>query len=74
MMTEWSRRRMTILLAGSVLIVGLFLAIVVMEPRVCGMDEGACFQSRNLPRYLIGGASVVLAIVIVATGMAGHDD
>lgn len=64
---------MTILLAGSVIIMGLFLAIVVMEPRACRMDEDACFNSRNIPRYLTGGASVLLAIVIVTTGMARHN-
>ncbi len=62
-----------ILLAGSVLIVGLFLAIIVVEPRVCGMDEDGCFSSRNIFRYLTGGVSVLLAIVIVITGMARSD-
>jgi hypothetical protein len=71
--TERSRRRVTIVIAGAVVIVGSFLAIVVIEPRTCGMDEFECFASRDIYRYLAGFVSVLLSIVIVITGMAGHD-
>jgi hypothetical protein len=74
-MTTASRgRRIAFLAAALVLVLGLFLAIVVIEPRTCGMDEFDCFGSRNIFRCLIGFASVLLAIVIVVTGMARHDD
>jgi uncharacterized membrane protein len=74
-MTTASRgRRIAFLAAVLVLVVGLFLAIVIMEPRTCGMDEFECFASRNIYRYVTGFVSVLLALVIVVTGMAGHDD
>jgi uncharacterized membrane protein len=74
MAPAWRGRRIAFLAAALVLIVGLFMAILVMEPRTCGMDEFECFDSRNIYRYLTGFVSVLLAIVIVATGMARHDD
>jgi uncharacterized membrane protein len=74
-MTTASRgRRIAFLAAALVLVAGLFVAIVVMEPRTCGMDEFDCFGSRNIYRYLTGFVSVFLAIVIAAIGMATHDD
>jgi type IV secretory pathway VirB2 component (pilin) len=74
-MTKASRaRRISFLAATLVLLVGLFLAIVVMEPRTCGMDEFDCFAARNIYRYLTGFVSALLAIVIVVTGFATHDD
>jgi uncharacterized membrane protein len=74
MTTASSRRRIALLAAALVLLVGLFLAVVVLEPRTCGMDEFDCFGSRNMYRYLTGFASLLLAIVIVALGLATHDD
>lgn len=74
MAPAWRGRRIVFLAAALVLVVGLFVAILVMEPRTCGMDEFACFDSRNIYRYLTRFVSVLLAIVIVATGMARHDD
>jgi uncharacterized membrane protein len=68
-----SRRGIAFLAAALVLLVGLFLAIVVLDPRTCGMDEFDCFGSRNIYRYLTGFASVLLATVIVALGLATHD-
>jgi uncharacterized membrane protein len=74
-MTSASRsRRIAFLAAVLVLVVGLVMAIVVMEPRTCGMDEFDCFGSRNIYRYLTGFVSALLALVIVVTGMARHDD
>ena len=58
----------------SVLLVGFFLAIVVLEPWTCGMDEFDCFGSRNIYRYVTGFGSVLLAAVIVALGLATHED
>jgi hypothetical protein len=63
---------MAFLAAALVLLVGLILAVVVLEPRPCGMDEFDC--SPNMLRYLTGLASVLVAIVIVALGLAAHDD
>ena len=74
MMTAARSRRIAFVAAALVLVLGLFLAIVVMEPRSCGMDEFDCFGSRNIYRYLTGFASVLLAVVIAALGMAAHDD
>ncbi len=74
-MTTASRgRRIAFLAAALVLVGGLVLAILVMEPRTCGMDEFDCFGSRNIYRYLTGFASVLLAVVIVAIGMATNSD
>jgi hypothetical protein len=73
MTTRTLSRWIVYLIAGSVLVVGLFLAVVVMEPRVCGMDEFECFDSRNVPRYLTGAVAVVVAIVIVITGVVRRD-
>ena len=70
MTTASSRRRIAILAAALVLLVGLFLAIVILEPRTCGMDNFDC--SPNMYRYLTGFAAVLLAIVIVALGLATH--
>jgi hypothetical protein len=67
-----SRRGIAFLAAALVLLVGL-LAIVVLDPRTCGMDEFDCFGSRNIYRYLTGFAAVLLASVIVALGLATHD-
>jgi uncharacterized membrane protein len=72
MTTASSRRGIAFLAAALVLLVGLFVAVVVLEPRTCGMDEFDC--SRNMYRYLTGFASVLLASVIVALGLATHDD
>ena len=74
-MTTGSRgRRIAFLAAVLVLVVGLFLAVVVMEPRTCGMDEFDCFGSQNIYRYLTGFVSVLLAIVVAVTAMTRHDD
>ena len=74
-MTMASRgRRVAFLAAALVLVLGLVLAIVVMEPRTCGMDEFDCFGSRNIYRYLTGFAPVLLATVTVAIGLATRDD
>ena len=74
MMTAARSRRIAFVAAALVLVLGLFLAIAVMQPRSCGMDEFDCFGSRNIYRYLTGFASVLLAFVIAALGMAAHDD
>jgi uncharacterized membrane protein len=60
--------------AALVLLLGLFLAIIVLEPRTCGMDEFDCFGTRNIYRYLTGLASVLLAVILVALGLAAHGD
>ena len=74
-MTTASRRPgIAFLAAALVLLVGLFVDVAVLEPRTCGMDEFDCFGSRNIYRYLTGFASVLLASVIVALGLATHDD
>jgi uncharacterized membrane protein YidH (DUF202 family) len=73
-MTTASSRRTAWLAAALVLLVGFFLAIVVLEPRTCGMDEFDCFGSRNIHRYLTGFGSVLIAAVIVALGLAAHED
>jgi uncharacterized membrane protein len=74
MTTAARSRRIAFVAAALVLVLGLFLAIAVMQPRSCGMDEFDCFGSRNIYRYLTGFASVLLAVVIAALGMAAHDD
>jgi hypothetical protein len=74
MATTSSRRGITFLVGALVLIVGLFVAVFVLEPRRCGMDEFDCFGSRNIYRDLTGFASVLLASVIGALGLASHDD
>ena len=73
-MTTASSRRIAWLAAALVLLVGFFLAIVVLEPRTCGMDEFDCFGSRNIHRYLTGFGSVLIAAVIVALGLDAHED
>jgi hypothetical protein len=74
MTTASSRRRVAFVAAALVLLLGLFLAIIVLEPRTCGMDEFDCFGSRNIHRYLTGFGSVLIAAVIVALGLAAHGD
>ena len=72
-MTTASRRRgIAFLAAAFVLLVGLFVAVVVLEPRPCGMDDFDC--SPNLYRQLTGFASVLSAAVVFALGLATHDD
>lgn len=74
MTTASSRRRVAFVAAALVLLLGLFLAIIVLEPRTCGMDEFDCFGARNIYRYLTGFASVLLAVILVAVGLAAHGD
>jgi uncharacterized membrane protein len=74
MTTASSRRWIAFLAAAVVLLAGFFVALVVLEPRACGMDDFDCYGSENIYRYLTGFASVLLACVLVALGLATHDD
>ena len=69
-----SRRGIALLAAAGVLLAGLVVAVVVLEPRTCGMDEFECFGSRHIYRYLTGFASVLVASGVVALGLTTHDD